>query len=202
MNDLKSKPTTVYFISVLDDVQLLDMNLEDQRTIFEGRVGSGNRVDSLWIPPKCGRFKKARSGKPEDLCDITFVLAHADVPLFSRKAKEVFEPLLGEQAQWLALDFEDCEYWMLNLLRLVEIDEDKSEIRRFPSGKTSLITRYEFNKKDVANEWLFKTKIHTFRVHCTDRVRELVEKEGLTGFWFRPLWDSKVGSLTPPGKVA
>jgi hypothetical protein len=199
---VKNKPLIVYSISVYDNVQRLDMSLEDQKRLMRGRVGSGKRVDGEWTPPKCGRFIKPRSRKPEKLHDITFVLANVDVPVFSRKAKVVFEPLLGDQAQWLAVDFEECEYWMLNVLRLVEIDEVKSEIRRLPSGGVSQIRHYEFREKDVADEWLFKTRIHTGWVHCTDRVRGLVEKEGLTGFWFTPLWDSETGSLTLPDKVA
>jgi hypothetical protein len=199
---VKNKPVIVYSISVYDNVQRLDMSLEDQKRLMRGRVGSGKRVDGEWTPPKCGRFIKPRSRKPEKLHDITFVLAKANIPLLSRKAKQLFEPLLGDQAQWLAVDFQECEYWMLNVLRLVDIDEEKSDIHHYPSGGTPLIRHYEFREKDVADEWLFKTKIHTFNVHCTDRVLKLVEKEKLTGFWFTPLWDSDLGSLTLPDKVA
>jgi hypothetical protein len=199
---VKNKPVIVYSISVYDNVQRLDMSLEDQKRLMRGRVGSGKRVDGEWTPPKCGRFIKPRSRKPEKLHDITFVLAKANIPLLSRKAKQLFEPLLGDQAQWLAVDFQECEYWMLNVLRLVDIDEEKSDIHHYPSGGMPLIRHYVFREKDISNEWLFKTNVHTYSVHCTDRVRELVEKEGLTGFWFRPLWDSDVGSLTLPDKVA
>jgi hypothetical protein len=200
--EVKPEPIKVYFISVYDNVQRLEMSLDDQKSLMRGRVGSGKRVEGEWTPPKCGRFKKPRSRKQENLHDITFVLAKESVPVLSRKAKDVFEPLLGDQAQWLAVDFEECEYWMLNVLRLVDIDEEKSDIHHYPSGGMPLIRHYVFREKDVANEWLFKTKIHTFNVHCTDRVLELVEKEKLTGFWFTPLWDSEVGSLTLPDKVA
>jgi hypothetical protein len=189
----------VYVITPLDNVQLLGMSLEDQVRIFRGLVGAGQAVTTAWDAPKCDRFKKPRKRKPEPLCDFTAILGKGDAPVLSRKAKNVLEPIFGSSVQWLPLEFEECEYWLLNVLRLVEIDETKSEVHRDYNGSFPRVLRHWFHEKDVANEWVFKTRINTYNVLCIDRLRDLVAQEQLTGFWFGPMWDSVTGNLSKPG---
>jgi hypothetical protein len=193
----------VYKLSPLDKAELLEMSLEDQKRLFRGQLGSGAKFNEPWTAPICGRFKMPGRKKLGELCDLTAVLAKVNVPVCSERAKAVLEPLLGENAQWLPLDFAEKKYWLLNVLRLVEIDEAKSQVYRYSiASMTPLIERYVFKEEAVASEWLFKTSINTFTVHCTDRLLDLIQREGLTGFWALPLWDSELGCLTPVGKIA
>ena len=53
----------------------------------------------------------------------------------SARAKQIFEPLLGENAQWLPLAFDECEYWLLNSLRVLDaLDLSQASVRHFTHG--------------------------------------------------------------------
>jgi hypothetical protein len=182
----------VHYITPLDRAQRLDMTDEDVSRIFGSTspIGWAKPFEGAWTAPDTWRFKKPRKRKIEDLADVTAVLARCDSLVMSERAKSVLEPLLGDSAQWLPLAFPECEYWLLNLLRVVEMDDD-AEID-FPPSRTDngFVYAYSFRTRDVENEWLFKARKGTYAVLCTDRFIELVKREKLSGFWFGLVWDS------------
>jgi hypothetical protein len=161
-------------------------------------------LELITAPLGCAELQSIFGGTKkilDELCYFTAMLAKVNVKVCSKKAMDILRPLLGESAQWLPLSFLEKEYWLLNVLRLLKIDKNRSAVRRYPDGSQPSITRYAFQEKDLTNGWLFKTRINPFTVHYTDRLRNLVRQEGLTRFSFDLLWDSEVEHPAEPSKV-
>ncbi len=192
----------IYYIIPHDSVQRLDMDV-DQRTNVIRTLGRGTRWQGDWRAPAVWRLQKPRKRKPEMLCDWTVVGASVGVPALSTRAKRILEPVLGSHAQWLPLVFDEAEYWLLNLLHVIDaLDAGKSEIRTLPNGSVMNIETYAFKPDAVADEWLFKVTQHPHHVLATDRFRALIEAEALTGMFFQPMWDSEHAPFRPtPGRA-
>ncbi len=188
----------VFYIAPRDSVQLLEVALEDDLRIFspESPIGCGRRFEGTWSAPEAWKFKEPRKRRPDELADITQVLAAVSAPAFSAKARSVIEPFLGESAQWLPLQFAEREYWMLNLLRLVDMDMAHAVIDTLPGRTDGHVRTYAFREQDLQHELLFKARHGTARVLCTERFVDLVKHEKLTGFWFGLLWDSRYPAFT------
>lgn len=188
----------VFYIAPRDNVERLEVALEDDLRIFspESPIGWGRRFEGAWSAPATWRCKEPRRRQPFALGDVTQVLAHGSALVFSVKARSVIEPLLGEWGQWLPLKFAEREYWILNLLRLVDMDMPHAEIDMLPGKTDGHVRTYAFHERDVAPEWLFKARGGTYSVLCTERFVDLVKREKLTGFWFGLLWDSRYPAFT------
>jgi hypothetical protein len=181
----------IYRVGCIDAAQRLDMAPEDQAHLFRGRLGSGKTFSEKWTPPTVWHMVLPRlSDRNRRLCDITIVANHIGTPVLSARAKQAFEPRLGANVEWLPLPFDGCEYWLLNVLRTVELDKTRAVTRDFSDGQPGPVEKYAFHESDVADLWLFKAHSWPISVLCTERVRDLVEAEQLTGFWFRCAWDS------------
>jgi hypothetical protein len=181
----------VFCIGPRDDVQRLDMDVELQVSMLR-RLGLGVAYAGDWPPIAVRRLRKPRKHLPENLCDFTAVAAAVDAPVLSSRAKQVVEPLLGDRAQWLPLAFDEQEYWLLNLLNIVDaLDEERSVITRLPTNPNAItIDAYALRPEAVAQEWMFKIRKAPYDVLVTERFRSLVEDNGLTGLYFQPVWDS------------
>lgn len=180
----------VYSLETHDDVQLLDADVAWQATVLR-TLGRGVRHQGVWRPVRVTRLRKPRKRRTEALCDFTAIGSSVDVPALSARAKGVVAPLLGEGAEWLPLSFDETDYWLLNILTLVDaLDLDKSVIRTLPNGKVLNIDTYAFRWEAIEREWLFKVPQHPYRVLCSERFRSVAASEQLTGLFFQPLWDS------------
>lgn len=187
----------IYSIGPHDNVQRLDMNV-DQRVAIMRTLGRGAAHEGSWHPLPVWRLKKPRKRQTEELCDLTAVGAAEGVPVMSAHAKKILEPILGKGAEWLPLAFDEREYWLLNSLRVLDaLDLSQASIRHLPHGPVWSIEKYAFRPSVVADEWLFKVSTATNPVLVTDRFRSLVESEGLTGFFFQPVWDSEHRPFRP-----
>jgi hypothetical protein len=155
-------------------------------------LGRGEAHSGHWKPIEVQRLQKPRKRKAEGLCDFTAVAAKESVPVLSTRAKQVVAPMLGDKAQWLPLTFDEQEYWLLNLLNIVDaLDEAQSILCRLPDGKVIGIDGYALRPDLIVQEWMFKVSTAPFDVLVTERFRSLVEDNSLTGLHFQPVWDSK-----------
>lgn len=180
-----------------DGVQLLDADVDWQVAVLRS-LGRGVRYEGTWHAPRVTRLRKPRKRQQEALCDLTAIAAAIDVPVLSLRAKKLLEPILGQDAQWLPLAFDEADYWLLNLVRIVDgLDLSKTKMRTLPNGKVLSIDIYAFKDEAVADLWLFKITQHPFHILATDLFRELVDAEQLTGMFFQPVWDSEHAPFRP-----
>jgi hypothetical protein len=117
-------------------------------------------------------------------------------PLFSERARDIFEPKLDGLGRWIELTFDEAKYWLFFTTNVVDaLDETKSELIYFKSsGRLMEIAAYAFKPEAVKDQFLFTLKQQPGRdVLVTDAFVEVVRKHRLTGFMFLRLWSSESG---------
>jgi hypothetical protein len=130
------------------------------------------------------------------LPDITrFAAFH--LPVFSERAKAVFQPHLQGLGQWIPLDFDEAPYWLFWLTKVSDVlDLEQSVIRYFPDGSVMNINRTAFKPEAIKGLFMWHVNPLPSKFVCvTDSALELVREHKLTGFSFELLWNSKHGPL-------
>jgi hypothetical protein len=117
--------------------------------------------------------------------------AGVGAPGLSKKAVEILIPLLGNNVQLLPLKHPTFEYFRLNVLQVIDaIDYEKSTFRKLPNGKLLTVKEYVFKPDCLMGIDIFKDPYFTTNVYVSDRFRQTVLDNKLTGFDFIELWDS------------
>lgn len=181
----------VFVVSSIDSAPRVSISDADLAHLFRGNLGRAKAYPKEWKPVIALRLKRPRERSVKPYCDISFVLAMEDVPLFSLRAKTCLEPVLGDAVQWLPLEFDEKEFWLVNVLETVAIDNSKANIKMYDGKPTSTIETYAFNTNEVFGKRLFKESSRTFSVLCTAEFKETILKHKLTGFFFECVWDSR-----------
>ncbi|WP_127580750.1 imm11 family protein [Paenibacillus koleovorans] len=118
------------------------------------------------------------------------------VPILSKDAVQVIQELIKDMAEILPLIHPDREYFVLNILNIIDcIDESKIQFTSYPTGTIKAYTKWEFKKEMVAGQHIFKATYHTVRdvpvdiIFVSDEFVEKVEKSKLKGFYFTEVWN-------------
>jgi hypothetical protein len=97
-----------------------------------------------------------------------------------------------ENGELLPLALTDESYFVYNATRQVDaLDEDRSELVRFGSGRIMDIKRYEFRPEHLQRATIFRLPQVQGAVFVTDRFVERVAEAGLTGFDFAAVWSTE-----------
>lgn len=109
--------------------------------------------------------------------------------IFNQKAYDALHEELEGYGEFLSANCEGNNYYIVNILKMADdaggVDEEQS-IRKEESGIYLGVDRIVF-KEDIVDRLLaFRTKLDDYqRVFCTDTLRQLVLKQGLSGLLFR-----------------
>ena len=116
-------------------------------------------------------------------------------PVMSEKAINVLSPLINDSVEYLKVIFDEKNYTMLNITKVLNvIDYEKSEYKRFTSsGRIMRFIKYNFRMCDeLLTSDIFKLIDEPRRnPFVSDRFKQYVEDNNLTGFEFELVWDSE-----------
>ena len=117
------------------------------------------------------------------------------IPVFSKKALEILFPLVQNSVEVLELEFPEKEFWGINVISMLDvIDYSKSKYKTFSDGKRIMaFQKYAFRMCDelVSNDIFKIVDEKRRRAFVSDRFKETVEKNNLSGFLFKLVWDSE-----------
>ena len=117
------------------------------------------------------------------------------IPVFSKRALEILEPLIYDSIEELELQFQVAEYYGINVISVLDvIDYSKSKYKMYSDGKRIMVfQKYAFRICDeLLNNHIFKIIDETRRrAFVSDRFKETVEENNLLGFKFKLVWDSE-----------
>jgi hypothetical protein len=117
-------------------------------------------------------------------------------PVFSKRAIEALRDLLEPNGEILPLRCHEGTYFAYNVTRLVDaLDEARSELERFSSGRIMWIERPVFFPVRIASEVIFKIPQSPNRTFVTDRFAQRIQEQGLVGFDLQPVWSGPDGAL-------
>lgn len=166
--------------------QGFDFINREQRLIFR------ELKKSLWGQPIGEKWKPIGVIVPKEeqhlpKCDFPELLP--DVPVFSRRAKELLTDLLVPFGEFLPLLTDTGEYYAFNVINRIDVlNEKKSELERFPDGRVMRVVKYEFYPEKIQDQLIFQIPQETTRIYVTDKFVENVKEYNLTGFEYLPLW--------------
>ncbi len=114
------------------------------------------------------------------------------VPVLSARAVHALRPHLMNVGELLPLSHKTCEYFALNVTNVVDaLDEDRSDLTRFGSGRIMLVKVYAFHQQAIGSHTVFKDRrLASSTVFVTDPFVKAVEQAQLTGFVFQRVWPS------------
>ncbi|MGB8455800.1 MAG: DUF1629 domain-containing protein [Anaerocolumna sp.] len=150
----------------------------------------GRRFGSKWNPLE---YTKYYEHKELPLSDAPFSVP--GIPIFSIKAIECLKEVLGKNMEILPVYIDEQEFYLLNVLEVVDcLDYDKSEIKYFSGEPKRImkIVKYAFIEQKLNGKNIFRIKEQKRAgLFVTDKFKEAVEKSGLEGFEFREVWGSE-----------
>ncbi|ENQ3108573.1 hypothetical protein SAMN04488168_101418 [Bacillus sp. 491mf] len=118
--------------------------------------------------------------------------------MISEKAKNLLEPLIGTNVEFLPLVYNKTNkvYYLIHVLNVLDaIDSNKAIFKKLSSGLIIGCEKFAFIPSVVQNEMIFKLyineKIHPNYILVSDEFRNAVLESDLKGFEFIEVWDSK-----------
>jgi hypothetical protein len=150
----------------------------EQKMIFKA---SGHRNPD-WIPPSV--FVNQGNGKDFVSMGCTWYLACKERTL------EFLQPILKDAVEVLPMKGENETFFLLNVLTSIDcLDREKSKFFFSPSDRKMIIaiTKFEWDvsKMDGLSLFFLPYPSENGRIFCTDKFREIVEGNNLTGLMFR-----------------
>lgn len=183
--------------SVLDNYesfQLLNFE-EDHKKYIDGKINLITHLTNSW-----GKiYIECIEG--DNHSDFPKFWGGTGAPMISEKAKQVLEPLIGDNVEFLPLLRNSTSevYYLIHVLNVLDaIDGDKAIFKKIITGLIVGCEKFEFDFNIVQNEMIFKVyingKIHPTVVFISDELKALIEQSELKGFEFIEVWDSEVGA--------
>lgn len=129
-------------------------------------------------------------GRPRQRADMPWH-GHGTLVL-TAKARQVLEKALGDDAELLpAYDTQGQDLWLVHAWRVVDaLDEERSDVVRFTSGKIMTVRRFALRAGAVAGLRCFRLPEQLATMLVTSEVVAAVRSAGLHGTTFRPVWPS------------
>ncbi len=147
--------------------------------------------------------KRSESSSKRKLSDFPgYVIA----PVFSKKALDVLREMVDADAEVLKLDFDECEYFAINITTVLDVvDYSKAKYKTFQNSKKIMrFEKYEFRKcpeLESHNMFRIPDELRGYPF-VSDKFKNLVEENGLTGFSFDLVWDSEAEDAASAPVVA
>jgi hypothetical protein len=178
MRILKLKPDVDRYrwLALVDDADARILS-----DLHEGPVGAA------WKPVRVEWIEEdTQSGKPKS--DFPTL---GTTPVFSERAVDALLDLLVENGEILPLDVEGERYFAYNVTRTLDaLDQDRSVIVRYPTGRILDISRYEFLPDKLDGSALFRLPQFRGRAFVTDAFAARIRDFELTGFELVNVWSS------------
>ena len=152
----------------------------------------GVPVGDRWVPPRMFMITQ----------DEGISFRRVDMPHYSSdgimatsRAREVLEPIVGNDAEFLEVTGGREMMWLVNPWRVVDaLDEEKSDLKRFNNSERIMkVTKYVFRPGALAGVTYFRVPRLRATTFVTAPVVEAVHAAGLTGTVFRRLWSDAAG---------
>jgi hypothetical protein len=173
--------TMGFYIAIPDSDEfdsLLPLDSEDWDVFerFDGRP-----LAASWSPVPVKVYVGKRRG------DFPSLLA--DVPVFSERALHVLGPLMGSSIEALPLQCKKGSFYAINVLEVVAaLDQERSEIDRFPDGRVMDVERYVLQEDLLQGRDIFKlAEVTPSRVFVSEAFKKSAEENGLQGLIFKPV---------------
>jgi hypothetical protein len=149
----------------------------------------GKSAANRWIPP---HVRLLHEDEGQHLRPADMPWCNSSVIAVTERARPVLEELLAGDAEFLPLDCDEEQLWLVHPWRIVDaLDEERSELERFTSSdRVMTVTRYVFREAALGGVACFKVPQMIAPMFVTEGVVAAIRGNGLTGVRFQRLWQS------------
>lgn len=152
------------------------------------RADPGRPAQGRWVPPRV-RLLTEWQGERYRYADLPWYSGYAMA--VTRQARTVLEGIVASDAEFLPLECEQEELWLMHPWKSVlAFDAAKSDFRLLPSGRINEVTRYAFLEASVRGLACFTDLRLPTRLFVTDGVVTAINNAGLAGMSFQQVWKS------------
>lgn len=148
----------------------------------------GKKMKDNWKPLPVRRMEPEKNLELSDYPGFV-------IPTFSKKALEILYPLIQNSSEYLDLLFQEKEYYGINVTTVLNvIDYSKSIYKMYSDGSRIMrFQKYAFRMcDDLFDNNIFKIIDEPRRrPFVSEKFKQTVEENKLTGFEFRLVWDSE-----------
>lgn len=157
-------------------------------TVDEIQSFDGRTKRDIWKPLPVKRME------PEKKLELSDAPGF-NIPVFSKKALDILRPLIQNSIEELELQFQEAEYYGINVTTVLNvIDYSKSKYKMYSDGKRIMaFQKYAFrSSEELSNYNIFKIIDEpTRRAFVSNKFKQTVESNNLSGFKFKLVWDSE-----------
>ncbi|MGG2134689.1 DUF1629 domain-containing protein [Bacillus sp. S2(2024)] len=180
--------------SSTDDYQSFHLlNYKEDNKYFKKQFNSKGKLSNSWTDI----FIKLEDKGTRSDCPI--FLGKSGVRMISGKAKQILEPLIGDNVEFLPLihTITNEKYYAIHVLNVLDaLDSDNTVFEKLSSGLIIGCEKYSFIPSIVQNQAIFKIYInkiiHPTAIFVSDEFRNAVLESDLKGFEFVEVWDSEL----------
>ena len=123
--------------------------------------------------------------------DFPSLIDYNMIPLFTQRAWDVLNPLIGHCCEALPIMVSGCgPLYLINVMEIIHcVDETQSElVRNAATGRVSRVVNYFLKTELLHGKHIFKTPLQSGSdLLISHEVRRLVEGHGLKGLVFNPI---------------
>ncbi len=150
----------------------------------------GSHLASYWKPLAVHVLYDEDLDKYLPASDFPLLAFH--IPIFSKRAAFTLGDMLAGHGELLPLLCREGEYYAYNVTCVLDaLDEDGSNLVRFPDGRILDIKSYSFYPDKLGNCPIFKLpQTPLMDVFVTDEFKHKVEESKLTGFTFKLVYNT------------
>lgn len=156
---------------------------------FDALVESANgKMHKEWTPLEM-RLVASDEGKRLLRSDAPWFASHA--PIFRQRAKDALSSIIGKDGEWLPLAAPGEEVWLYNARLVDALDIERSQVRRFQSGRVLAIENYVFLPERLVGVSAFKIpELRASPTFVDETFVEAWRRAGLKGLDFKEAWSN------------
>ena len=157
-----------------------DMPVEELRS-FDGRSKIKN-WKPLMVRPLIGKYPFA------DVSSVWYI------PAISPKVVDLTKDLIEGQVEYLPTICVNHEYYMLNVINVVDaIDYSKAKAKFFSnSNRVMRFEKFAFYEEKLRGNHIFQLVEYPMSsIYVSDEFRQRIIDNGIKGFYFELVWDSE-----------
>lgn len=116
----------------------------------------------------------------------------SELPIIDFEGKIVLQSLIGKNAEFLPLSYDERKCYILNVTNVIDcFDYSKGKFTPRDNGRVHFVKEYAFREEEIVDTDIFKLiDFPMTTIFVTDKFRNKVIENNLTGFCFELVWDS------------
>lgn len=148
---------------------------------------SGEKMSESWVPLDVEILveENDQKAKKNDIPSLS-----PGIPVFTKRAADALGTLLTSNGELLPLGSPVGEYYAFNVTNIIDaLNVERSDVKRFGSGKIMRVNKYEFFREKVVGEVIFKIpQLRRSHIFVTDVFLNAVQKMDLHGIVLKEVW--------------